>query len=336
LKSSIRERYRFGMLVGKSSAMQRVYELIVSAATSDVNVLISGESGTGKELIARTFHQVSRRKEHAFVPVNCASIPETLFEREFFGHQKGAFTGADRDTLGLFDKAHQGILFLDEVTELPLSMQAKLLRVLQDGVYTPLGSTTPKQADVVLVTATNKDCQEEIRAKRLRKDFFYRIGVIDIQVPPLRDRKDDLPLLIEHILEEYHHKHSQLQEDPSLEIPTTQTMLPVDLVQALYMYDWPGNVRELQNLLQRYLATQDLPTTLSLLGASGHVRSITENLPAPDGLPLREAVESFERHMIANTLERTRYHIGNAAELLGVPRITLHRKIKKHQIKTKG
>ena len=156
--------------------MQRVYELIVSAASSDVNVLISGESGTGKELIARMLHQVSRRKEHTFVPVNCASIPESLFEREFFGHRKGAFTGADRDTPGLFDKAHRGSLFLDEVTELPLTMQAKLLRVLQDGEYSPLGSTTPKQADVMLVTATTEIIRKRLTPNVCVKTFLSHWG----------------------------------------------------------------------------------------------------------------------------------------------------------------
>ena len=179
-RSAGTERYRFGPLVGKSPAMQRVYELIVSAATSGVNAFVVGESGTRKELIARTIHQVSMRKNHPFVPVNCASIPETLFEREFFGHRKGAFTGADRDKPGLFDRAHQGVLFLDEVTELSPGMQAKLLRVLQDGEYLPLGSNTLKQADVLIVAATNKDCRKAIEQEQLRQDFFYRIGVIEL------------------------------------------------------------------------------------------------------------------------------------------------------------
>ena len=167
--------------------MQRVYELIISAASSGVNVLIYGESGTGKELIARTIHQVSPRQDRTFVPVNCASIPETLFEREFFGHRKGAFTGADRDHPGFFDRAHRGILFLDEVTELSPGMQAKLLRVLQDGEYIPLGSNVAKQADVLIMAATNKQCRDEIAAGRLRQDFFYRIGVYGTRVA-IRDR----------------------------------------------------------------------------------------------------------------------------------------------------
>ena len=335
LKSAIKERYRFGLLVGKSSVMQRVYELIVSAAASGVNVLISGESGTGKELIAQTLHRVSRRKDYAFVPVNCASIPETLFEREFFGHRKGAFTGADRDTSGLFDKAHRGTLFLDEVTELTPGMQAKLLRVLQDGEYTPLGSTSSKQADVVIVAATNKDYQEEIQQKRLRKDFFYRIGVIEIRVPALRERKDDLPLLIEHILEDYCQKQRQLQGNLSQELPENQAMLPGELVQVFYTYDWPGNVRELQNVVQRYLATQDAPAILTLLGRSGGSRLLPEAPPIQTNRSLPETVQAFEKQMIADMLARNQYHIGRTAEMLSIPRLTLHRKIKKYQLNTK-
>lgn len=335
LKSAIKERYRFGSLVGKSPAMQRVYELIVSAATSGVNVLISGESGTGKELIARTLHQVSRRKDQAFVPVNCASIPDTLFEREFFGHRKGAFTGADRDAPGLFDKAHRGMLFLDEVTELTPGMQAKLLRVLQDGEYTPLGSTTAKQADVVIVAATNKDYQEEIQQNRLRKDFFYRIGVIEIRVPALRERKDDLPLLIEHILDDYRQKQIQFQGNAPQELPISQTMLPGELMQVFYTYDWPGNVRELQNVVQRYLATHDVPAILALLGRSRGVRPLPETFPVQTNLSLSATVQAFEKQVIVDMLTRNQHHIGRTAEMLGVPRLTLHRKIKKYQLKTK-
>jgi len=335
LKSSISERYRFGALVGKCAPMQRIYELIINAATAEVNVLVFGESGTGKELIARTLHQVSRRKAQAFVPVNCASIPETLFEREFFGHRKGAFTGADRDASGLFDRAHKGTLFLDEVTELTPATQAKLLRVLQDGEYTPLGSTTPKQADVVIVAATNKDCQEEIRQGRLRKDFFYRIGVVELRIPPLRDRKDDLPLLIEHILETYRQKQAQIQGQASRALPANQAMLPGELVQALYRYDWPGNVRELQNILQRYLATQDTEAILALLGAAPHERLIPARAMARGEMTLSAAVETFEKQVIADALAQNHYHVTKTAEILGVPRITLHRKIKKHRLPVK-
>jgi PAS domain S-box-containing protein len=332
-RSANTERYRFGPLVGKSLAMQRVYELIVSAATSGVNVLVYGESGTGKELIAQTIHQVSPRKEHPFVAVNCASIPETLFEREFFGHRKGAFTGADRDKPGLFDRAHRGVLFLDEISELSPGMQAKLLRVLQDGEYLPLGSNTANQADVKIVAATNKECREEIEHGRLRQDFFYRIGVIEIAVPPLRERRDDLPLLIEHILEQYCQKQSAMHGSVPQDLPIDQTMLPGALVQGLYAYHWPGNVRELQNVLQRYLATRDLNAISSLLGISTRSHSMLETSIASDNLTLPEAVRIFEKQIIADLWERNYYHTAKTARMLGIPRRTLAYKIKQYQLK---
>ena len=328
LKSTIKDRYRFGPLVGKSQAMQRVYETLVNAASAEINVWVCGESGTGKELIARTLHQVSRRKSKPFVAVNCASIPDTLFEREFFGHRKGAFTGADRDAPGLFDRAHHGTLFLDEVTELSPGTQAKLLRVLQDGEYTPLGSTIPKKANVVIVAATNRNCREEIERKRLRKDFFYRISVIEITVSPLRERKEDLALLIEHILEEYRKKQTQVQGTALPDLPIDQTMLPTELVQALYAYDWPGNIRELQNVLQRYLVTRNSRAVLPLLGtetsSSSVITTYTGNLPPT----LPEAVQTLEKRMITHTLTRTQNRIGKTAETLGMPVRTLQYKIK--------
>ena len=330
LKSTIKERYRFGNLVGKSAAMQRIYELILNAASSEVNVLVVGESGTGKELIAQTMHQVSRRKTQAFVPVNCASIPETLFEREFFGHRKGAFTGADRDTPGLFDRAHRGTLFLDEVTELTPATQAKLLRVLQDGVYTPLGSVAPKQADVLIVAATNKDCQEEIARGRLRKDFFYRIGVIELMMPPLRERKEDLPLLIEGILAQYQQKQLEIHGRVPPDLPTDQSMLPGELVQAFYAYSWPGNVRELQNALQRYLATRDFKAVLPALGLAARSLSSADVARAPAGSTLAEAVQLLEKRMIAETLAHTGKHLGKTVAMLKIPRRTLQRKIKRY------
>lgn len=330
------DRYRFGPLVGKSPAMQRVYELIVSAAASDVNVLIVGESGTGKELIAHTLHQVSTRKTGAFVPVNCASIPETLFEREFFGHRKGAFTGADRDHPGFFDRTHKGVLFLDEVTELTPGTQAKLLRVLQDGEYTPLGRNTPKQADVWIIAATNKDCREEIAQGRLRKDFFYRIGVIEIDVPPLRERKEDLPLLIEHLLEQYRQRQFDVHGSLPADLPTDQTMLPGALVESLYTYDWPGNIRELQNVLQRYLATRDLSFVLALLDTSPQNRMVA---PPPDiaaQLSLPDAVKAFEKQRIADIFALTRGDARKAAEILNIPLRTLYHKLKLYQIEFPG
>ncbi|MDY0091972.1 MAG: sigma 54-interacting transcriptional regulator [Candidatus Vecturithrix sp.] len=340
LKSTIKERYRFGKLIGKSSSMQCVYELIMSAASSDVNVLICGESGTGKELIAETIHQVSPRKAQAFVAVNCASIPETLFEREFFGHRKGTFTGADRDKPGFFDRAHRGVLFLDEVTELSPGTQAKLLRVLQDGEYTPLGSNTPKQADVLIVAATNRDVPKEIAQGRLRKDFFYRICVIEMTVPPLRDRKDDLPLLVEHILEQYRQKQAQVHGRVPHDLPVDQTMLPGEFVQRMYAYHWPGNVRELENILQRYLATQELQAVLPSLDAPPRsvplVSPLQRVLPPENSLrdlTFSEAVTALEIQLIREALEQTHYRIGKTAKRLGIPLRTLQYKMKKYQLR---
>ncbi len=333
LRSNIRERFRFGPLVGKSLGMQQVYEVIISSASSDVNVLVVGESGTGKELVARTIHQVSARRKQTFVPVNCASIPETLFEREFFGHRRGAFTGADRDKSGFFDRAHHGVLFLDEVTELTPGTQAKLLRVLQDGEYTPLGSNVPKQADVLIVAATNKDPQEEIQHGRLRHDFFYRICVIEIKVPPLRDRKDDLPLLIEHILEHHRHKQLRMHGDTGEHAPVDPAMLPGELVHALYVYEWPGNIRELQNILHRYLATQNLASVLALISDSQGSRSPGIPQTAPVARPsLADMVQTLEKRVIAEVLAHNRYRVEPTARELQIQLRTLYRKIKQYDL----
>jgi transcriptional regulator with PAS, ATPase and Fis domain len=282
-------------------------------------------------LIARTIHQVSSRQNQAFVPVNCASIPETLFEREFFGHRRGTFTSADRDKPGFFDRAHRGVLFLDEVTELTPGTQAKLLRVLQDGEYTPLGSNTPKQADVLIVAATNKEVPQEIRQGRLRKDFFYRLCVIEITVPPLRDRRDDLPLLIEHLLERYRQKHAQAHGARSHGLPADQTMFPGEFVQGLYTYQWPGNVRELENILQRYLATQDLHAVLPSLGIAAP--SISLPAPTEKKLTFAESISTLEKRLITEALAQTHYRIGKTAQRLGMPLRTLQYKIKKYQIR---
>lgn len=323
-KSTLTERYRFGEMIGKSQAMQRVYELTMSAAASDVNALIIGESGTGKELIARTIYQISARKQQAFVAVNCASIPDTLFEREFFGHRKGAFTGADRDKAGFFDQAHRGVLFLDEVTELTPGMQAKLLRVLQSGEYFPLGSATPKQANVLLIAATNRDYKTLLQQGKMREDFFYRVCVIEIPVPPLRERKDDLPLLIDHFLELARRKRESLPTNAP-RIPDT---LPGHVAESLYRYDWPGNVRELQNTIQRYLATQHLDGNLPLIQQNAPARALSSSMPNIEGLSLSDAMNAFEKQVILDALEKNRQHKIQTAKMLGIPRSTLHRKIK--------
>jgi transcriptional regulator with PAS, ATPase and Fis domain len=252
-----------------------------------------------------------------------------LFEREFFGHHKGAFTGADRDKPGFFDRAHQGVLFLDEVTQLSPGTQAKLLRVLQDGEYVPLGSTTPKQADVLLVAATNKEWKPLIEQGLLREDFFYRVCVIEIQIPPLRERRDDLPLLIEFFLDQYLRKQQSRRTEPS-RVPRP---LPGQILEALYAYDWPGNVRELQNVLQRYLATQHLDAGIPLISSlTQGTHAVAEGPMSQEGVTLPDAVRAFEKKMIAAALVKNQQHKINTAKMLGIPRSTLHRKIKEYQL----
>ena len=245
LKSSLSERYKFREIIGRSPAMQEVYRQLTQAASSDFNVVIFGESGTGKELVARTICELSNRKNKAFVAVNCGAITESLFEREFFGHKKGSFTGADRDRPGFFDEAHGGTLFLDELGELHPSMQVKLLRVLENGEYVPVGGSRAKKADARIVCATNKDLQAMVRQGGFREDLFYRVHVIDIRLPPLRERKEDIPLLADYFFSRF----PSGQDKPSL---------TGKIIDTLSAYDWPGNVRELQNTMQRFLVTKQI------------------------------------------------------------------------------
>ena len=314
LKSGLKERFKFGEIIGRSSIMQRVYETIAGAAASEYNVIILGESGTGKELVARTIHALGARQEQPFVPVNCGAIAETLFEREFFGHRKGAFTGADRDTPGFFDAARQGTLFLDEVGELSLSMQVKLLRVLETGEYTPIGDTKSRQADIRLLAATNRDLEAHMEQGLMREDFFYRIHVIDIRVPPLRERREDIPLLIEFFLGRY---------------ALSPEKLPPHIFSALYSYEWPGNIRELQNKIQRYLATGCLELKSQIIGVDEPQAGPEDTLGQ---VGLFETVEQFEKQLILRTLEQHQGKRQVSADFLQITRRTLHKKMKKYGI----
>lgn len=301
--------------------MQSVYELIEQASKSDFSVMIYGESGTGKELIARTIHQLSQRKEKTFVPVNCGAIPEDLFESEFFGHKKGAFTGAHRDQEGFFDLAHHGTLFLDEIGELKHTMQVKLLRALEDGEYNPVGDNSCKNADVRLIAATNSNLEEQVKKGIMRKDFFYRIKVLTITAPPLRDRKEDIALLLDHFLKQYGKDVHDI-------------LIPKDILRQLVMYEWPGNVRELQNVLQRYLTAGSLDFSGHPGGGPASQRDRVQKYQQTleDSLTLRAASEQFEKEFILSTLERHHWHREKTAKVLGIPSRTLHRKLKKYQI----
>lgn len=313
LKSSIRNQGRFGDLIGKSEAMQRVYERILTSAENDEPLLISGESGTGKELAARTIHQLSGRRDAPFIPVNCGAIPESLFESEAFGYRKGAFTDAMSDREGFFDAAHNGTLFLDEIGELSPALQVKLLRALEGYGHTPVGAQHPRYSNARIIAATNRNPQQQVRQGSMRHDFFYRIHVLTLTMPPLRERREDIPLLIEHFLR-------QLGADCSV--------LPQDIMHRLCAYDWPGNVRELQNVLRRYLIIRRLEFVEPLDQAA--TLANPRHLPVEDSdlLDYHAAIGAFEKHYLLHMLERFHWNKTQTAEQAGIPLRTFHRKLK--------
>ncbi|MEJ2156065.1 MAG: sigma-54-dependent Fis family transcriptional regulator [Desulfobacteraceae bacterium] len=315
LRMTMQGRYRFGDIIGRSPAMQMVYELISKAAASKYPVVVYGESGTGKELAAKTIHALRFTDNEPFVPVNCGAITESLFEREFFGHRKGAFTDAIRDEPGFLDAAHGGTLFLDEIGDLPLAMQVKLLRVIESGEYTPVGDVTPKKADILVVAATNKELADLVQIGKFREDLFYRLQVIEITLPPLRERREDIPLLVEHILARH-------------QVEDSMADVPEKLRQMLYHYDWPGNVRELTNTIQRYLATDRVTLPNRPQGGDDAFESAAAGL--------HDAVESLEREMIQKALQQTQWHRGATARLLKIPRRSLQRKMQKYKLRDPG
>jgi len=321
LRSSLKGGERFGRIVGKSRVMREVYELILKAAFSRANVIIYGESGTGKELVAQTIHELSDRSAAQFVTVNCGAIPDNLVESEFFGYKKGAFTGAALDNPGYLSSADGGTLFLDEVGELDLNLQAKLLRAIDGGGYTPIGSTDIQTPDVRFIAATNRDLQAFVKQGRLREDFFYRIHIIPIHLPPLRERREDIAQLVYHFL-------STLSEDDK--VPA----VPADAMKMMQHYDWPGNVRELQNAIHRYLTLNKL----DFMDASTAGSSPAETGPAPIIKPtgssreLHSAMARFEREFLQQVLHEHQWHRGRAAAALDINRKTLFKKIKQHGI----
>ena len=261
--------------------MQAIYEQIINAASSDATVIIYGEPGTGKELVAHAIHDMSERRQERFVPVHCGAIPENLIESEFFGYVKGAFSGAGTDTQGYIDFAHQGTLFLDEIGEIGPHMQVKLLRVIEGGGYTPIGSNQVRQSDIRIIAATNRDMKERMESRRMRKDFFYRIHILPIYLPPLKQRKDDLPLLIDHFMMLYGGK---------------KNLPPINdrMMAQLMAYDWPGNVRELQNVIIRYSHSQKI----ELMESTLQPIDATPPEPVAEGSnlgPLRTMIDAYEK-----------------------------------------
>ena len=315
LETRVRQSHAMGTIVGRSKPMQEVLETILKASRTSAHVIVYGESGTGKELVSKAVHDLSDRSDGKFVPVNCAAIPEKLMESEFFGYKKGAFSGADRDKKGLLELAHGGTLFMDELGEIDLNMQAKLLRAIEGGGFLPVGGREPVHPDIRIIAATNKNPEELVKQGRMREDFFYRISVIPITLPPLRDRLDDLPFLIHHFLE-------RLVSGEKLPV------IPSHVMSRLQAHPWPGNIRELQNVIHRYITMN----RLDLPSPEPHADLPPE--PREEGCPrpLSDVLDEVEKAHILRTLESTRWQKARAAELLGVHRKTLFRKLKGYGI----
>jgi DNA-binding NtrC family response regulator len=302
----------FEGLVGRHPEMVRIYQLITQIATTPTTVLITGESGTGKELVARAIHHASNRRGHAFVAVNVAAIPEALVESELFGHERGAFTGAHARRLGRFELAQGGTIFLDEIGSLRLDLQTKLLRALQEREIERLGGGRPVPVDVRVLAATNVNLRQAVRDRTFREDLYYRLNVVPLHVPPLRERREDIPRLVEHFVRKY-----------ARECHRDVRGVSAGALDALTRYDWPGNVRELENAIQRAVVLardavvqlQDVPLDVAM--------PETVSLLAEDALPLREACEKFERQYVLRTLERAQWNVSRAARLLGVHRNTV-------------
>jgi DNA-binding NtrC family response regulator len=315
LRSEFDRAHGFDALVGRHARMARLYELIAQVAPTHVTVLITAESGTGKELVARAIHRQSLRRDQPFVAVNLAAIPDTLLESELFGHEKGAFTGAHARKPGKFELAHGGTLFLDEVGSLRIDLQAKLLRALQEREVERLGGVRTTPVDVRVIAATNIDLKQAVRARTFREDLFYRLNVVPLSVPPLRDRKEDIALLVDHFVKKYSREFKKDVRGVS------QGALP-----ALEAYDWPGNVRELENVIERSVALatrpvillEDLPLDLAM-HEPGQSRSVGE----PSSLSLKEARERFEQAYVLRALEREDWNQSRTARILGVHRNTL-------------
>jgi len=316
LDDQLKENLHFGVLIGNSPAMTHIYKLIIQVAKTKTNVLITGESGTGKELIAQSIHQESDRINEPFVVINCGGIPETLMESELFGHKKGSFTGATQDKKGLFEIAHKGTIFLDEIGELSLPIQVKLLRAVQEKVFKPVGGNEDISVDIRIISATNKELENEVIAGNFREDLFYRLNVIEIKVPPLRERKTDLRLLAQHFLEKY-----------SREMGKEISKFSSYAIDLLNKYDFPGNIRELENLLERSVALSTtniiLPDSLAL---SLHKRRWIEGFKdrrfdldeVARGVLLDDILEDIERGYLSKALDCSNGNKNKAAELLGV------------------
>lgn len=318
LKEDLSEHYCCPEIIGKSTEMRKVFGLISKISQTDSTLLILGENGTGKELVATSIHNQSSRKDAPLLKVNCAAIPETLFESELFGYEKGAFTGATGRKPGRFERAGKGTIFLDEIGDLPASVQVKLLRVLQDGTFERLGGTNTYVMEARVIAATNRNLQEDVKNGRFREDLFYRLNVIPLRVPPLRERREDIPLLVDHFLACYNTRFGK------------DIKFSGEAIRALMEYDFPGNIRELENIVERCIALANNGTTISADDLHSYLsKSLNATVAA---ITLSEAAAEAEKDHIRKILRATNGNKTKAAEILGISRKTLWERIKSYKI----
>jgi len=323
LKDQLQGRFSFQNIVGKSKEMQKIFDIIQKVSSTKSSVLITGPSGTGKELIAKAIHYNSVRKDGPFVAVNCAAIPETLLESELFGHEKGAFTGAVSSRKGRFELADGGTLFLDEVGEMSLGLQVKLLRVLQEMEFERVGGSKTIKVDVRIIAASNRELKEEVKEGRFREDLYYRLNVIHIKVPALKERLDDLPLLVEHFLNKFMGEN------------TPQKRLSQEVWKVFYTYPWPGNIRELENVLERAVVLSngeeitlaDIPDEIKGLNTPLELKSL---IPPP--MPLPQLLDRIEEELVKWALDKCNNVQAHAANLLGITKSLMQHKVKKYNI----
>jgi two-component system, NtrC family, response regulator len=332
LSAAVKVRYSFGNIIGKSKPMLKIYQLIEKVANTRANILITGESGTGKELIARAMHYQSSRADGPFIAVNCSALADTLLESELFGHEKGAFTDAKSSRKGRFELSHGGTIFLDEIGEMAPALQAKILRVLQERKFERVGGTVTIDIDVRVIAATNRDLKQEVADGNFREDLFYRLNVVHVPMPPLRDRTDDIPLLVDHFINKY----------STDAVGDTRYTVSPEAMRRIFAYRWPGNVRELENAVERAvilcsnhtITPEDLPEEIAGRPDDSSAASLVPDLDRvlPPGVNLVESLETIEKQLIVRALAMTNNVQSHAADLLGIKKNVMQYKMKKYDL----